>query len=170
MYITMDYLNAVGASTETALKSQFTRLAAVLVTSAVLGGVVGYRHANGTAPEKAMPSLGPIPADAIAGLGFAVLAATGVAGDTDSMGYAMAEGASLACAGFFGATAGQSLGVKIAEKMKKKTDGAGGLQRVGGNYRDAHGQFMGTQSRQMPQATGAIPPASAVPQTQSQTA
>lgn len=80
--------------------------------STALGAAVGYRVKKGTAPEKALPSLGPVPGDlAITAAG---LAAALLSKDSKMAKGGLAVAVGSAC--FFGATAGQSLGKKIAEK------------------------------------------------------
>lgn len=82
--------------------------------STALGATVGYRVKNGTDPAKALPSVGPVPGDLlIAGAGLAVAL---VSKDSKVAKTGLAGAVGAAC--FFGATAGQSLGKKIAEKMK----------------------------------------------------
>ena len=82
--------------------------------SGALGATVGYRIAGGTAPDKALPSVGPVPADLLVTGAGAIVAI--MSKDTKIAKTGLAAAVGSAC--FFTATAGQSVGKKIKEKMK----------------------------------------------------
>lgn len=82
--------------------------------SGAMGALVGYRVAGGTASDKAMPAVGPVPLDLLAtGAGVAVAALV-----KDPYAAQLGLDVAVGSACFFTATAGQSLGKKIKEKMK----------------------------------------------------
>lgn len=135
MYVTRDLLYRAGNDDRD--PSEKLMGAAVAVgTSTALGAMVGYRHEKGVAEDKLVPTLGPIPLDLGLGLAGLGLSLAGVFGEYDWVAEEAGKGALC----FFGASAGQAIGKKIAEKYGSSSTSAGAL--MGGEYRDGHGRFM----------------------------
>lgn len=143
MYITRDHLNALNSAAEQGGSGWelVGRSAATLGVAFALGTTVGYRDAAGKPSNQTMPSLGPVPLDlGVFGVGHLL----GLFAPGGQYFHAGADGGGAV----FTMTAGQSIGRKLYEKMKKK-EGAGAAPRgqtereapPQGGYRDAFGKY-----------------------------
>ncbi len=164
MYITRDHLYRVGGASLARAGDRLIDGGIAVGTSVALGATVGYRHEKGVEADKTMPKLGPIPLDI--GLGVAGHVASLFAGNAGG-GWVgrVAANVGTGAFSFFGASAGQELGKRIAQKMKKgaTAEGVPAGAMSGGGYRDAFGRFIegGKQNPGLPMGT--IPAVSDVP-------
>lgn len=164
MYITHDHLYRVGGASLARAGDRLLDGGIAVATSVGLGATVGYRHQKGVDPDKTMPKLGPIPLDiglGVAGHLTSLFAGNAGGGWVGRIGANMGTGAFS----FFGASAGQELGKRIAQKMSS-SGGAGATPpgaMSGGGYRDAFGRFIegGKQNPGLPM--GNIPAVADVP-------
>lgn len=149
LYITREHLdlaNRIGMASKDEIIDNTIVAATSIAASTAFGVVVGYRHAAGKSDEEAMPGVGPVPADAIVGLGGLVsgIFMRGRLGK-------VALGLGIAGSNVFGMSAGQSLGGMLFDKMKTgagqeapQMSGAPKNKEIPAGtpgYRDAYGNF-----------------------------
>lgn len=136
--ISSEHLNMASEATRTRVGDGLAIVGGAAVSSALLGGAVGYRHAAGMSEDETMPHIGPMPGDAIVAIG-GILGGLAMPGKFGKFTLGLGVGGES----IFIGTAAQSFGAMMYDKMNSTTGAAGEppqLQSKEG-YRDAFGRW-----------------------------